>query len=67
MTGLLPFSSFAITLFLILSKGLLSAAENGVAGVPLGLFATEIIQSEISFMNKNFIRCNYIYTKLNNL
>ena len=52
MTGLLPFSSFAITLFLILSKGLLSAAENGVAGVAPGLFATEIIQSEISFMKK---------------
>ena len=67
MTGLLPFSSFAITLFLILSKGLLSAAENGVAGVAPGLFATEIIQSEISIMKKNFFRCNCIYTKLSNL
>ena len=67
MTGLLPFSSFAITLFLILSKGLLSAAENGVAGVAPDLFATEIIQSEIFFMKKNLLGYNYVYTNLSNL
>ena len=61
MTGLLPFSSFAITLFLMFSKGLLSAAENGVAGVAPVLFATEIIQSEISLMKKDFFLDVIIY------